>query len=72
MNKTKKNFYTVKEVYDIVFGGSLSKTTIHQLIKTGKIPAVEFMTKKLIPAYWVDECLSKANSKPEAATGATP
>ncbi|MGL5269032.1 MAG: helix-turn-helix domain-containing protein [Selenomonadaceae bacterium] len=67
MNGKKKNFYTVSEVCEIVFDGSLSKTTIHQLVRNGKIPAVSFMSKKLIPAYWVEDCLAKANCKPVGA-----
>lgn len=61
MTENKPNFYTVNQVYEIVFQGTLSKTTIHHMIRRGKIPVVEFMTKKLIPAYWVDECLAKAH-----------
>ncbi|WP_418627482.1 hypothetical protein [Anaerosinus sp.] len=61
INENKPNFYTVNQVHQLVFQGSLSKTTIHHMIRQGKIPTVEFMTKKLIPAFWVDECLAKAH-----------
>lgn len=59
----KPNFYTVNQVYDLVFQGTLSKTTIHQMIRQGKIPAVEFVRKKLIPAYWVENCIAKAHGR---------
>jgi hypothetical protein len=64
MNENKKNYYTVSEVYENVFLGALSKTTIHQLIKKGKIPSVVFLSKKLIPAWWVLAEIEKANHKP--------
>lgn len=63
MNAERKNFYTVSEVYNLVFQGALSKTTIHKMIRTGKIPSVEFMSKKLVPAYWVEECLAKTQGQ---------
>lgn len=66
MTEKKKNFYTISQVQELVFCGSLSKTTIHQLVKKEKIPSVSFMSKKLIPAYWVEECLAKANCNPSA------
>ncbi|WP_110954728.1 helix-turn-helix transcriptional regulator [Anaerosinus massiliensis] len=66
MSEKKKNFYTISQVQELVFEGSLSKTTIHQLVKKGKIPSVSFMSKKLIPSYWVEECLAKANCNPSA------
>ncbi|WP_196600382.1 hypothetical protein [Pectinatus frisingensis] len=61
MDEKKVNFYTVNQVYDKVFQGTLSKTTIHHMIKQGKIPSVEFVRKKLIPAYWVEKCIAKAH-----------
>lgn len=61
-NESKQNYYTVQQVYDVVFQKTLSKTTIHQMIKRGKIPSVQFCRKTLIPAYWVDECISKAHT----------
>ena len=64
MDKKEKNYYTVTEVKEYVFFGALSLTTVHQLIKKGKIPSVTFLSKKLIPAWWVIEELEKANRKP--------
>jgi len=61
MTESKPNFYTVNQVHQLVFQGTLSKTTIHHMIRNGKIPAAEFMTKKLIPAYWVEDCIAKAH-----------
>jgi hypothetical protein len=63
MNENKPNFYTVTQVHDLVFRSALSKTTIHQMIRAGKIPTVDFLSKKLIPAYWVDECLAKSRGE---------
>ena len=63
MDESKPNFYTVTQVHDIVFRGSLSKTTIHQMVRKKQIPSVEFLSKKLIPAYWVEACLAKAHGK---------
>ena len=60
-NENKPNFYTVAQVHELVFRGALSKSTIHGMIRQGKIPTVEFMSKKLIPAYWVDDCIAKAH-----------
>lgn len=59
----KPNFYTVNQVHELVFMGTLSKTTIHQMIRRGKIPTIDFMTKKLIPAFWVEECLAKSRGE---------
>ena len=61
MNTNKTNYYTVNQVYDIVFQGALSNTSIHQLIRQGKIPTVDFLRKRLIPAYWVEDCIAKAH-----------
>lgn len=63
MTENKPNFYTVNQVFETVFQGAVSKTTIHQMIRRGKIPVVEFTTKKLIPAYWVEQCLAKARGE---------
>lgn len=64
MHTEKKNFYTVSDIHKIIFFGSLSKTTIHTLIRKGKIPSVAFMSKRLIPAWWVENALKEANEAP--------
>lgn len=61
-NESKANYYTVQQVYDDVFQRTLSKTTIHQMIKKGKIPGVKFCRKTLIPAYWVEDFINKAHT----------
>lgn len=58
----KANYYTVSQVYNLVFGGLVSKTTIHKLIRSGEIPSEEFLRKRLIPAWWVDRTLERAHN----------
>jgi|GEM_PF-2045009 len=56
-----KNYFTVKEVAQIVFGGTLSITTIHHLIDKGNIPAEKFGRRKLVLGGWVREKIRQAN-----------
>lgn len=65
MHSERKNFYTVSDIHKIIFLGSLSRTTIHNLIRKGKIPSVAFMSKRLIPAWWVENALKEANQAPK-------
>ena len=58
----KPNYYTVGQVYDLVFSQLVSKTTIHKLIRKGEIPSENFLQKKLIPAWWVEQQIQKAHS----------
>lgn len=56
-----KNYYTVKEVAQIVFSGALSITTIHNLIDRGTIPCEKFGKRKLILGAWVKEKIERAS-----------
>ncbi len=58
----KPNYYTVGQVYELVFSQLISKTTIHKLIRKGEIPSENFLQKKLIPAWWVEQQIQKAHS----------
>lgn len=49
-----KNFYNVKEFHKIL-NSSVSKTTIYNQIKAGKIPVTYIGNCTLIPGYWVDD-----------------
>lgn len=55
-----KNYYTVREVADLVFGRSISVTTIHHLIDDGTIPAERYGRRKLILGHWVRDRISHA------------
>ena len=57
----KRNFYTTKEVIEVVFDGNISMTTIHKLINDEKIPCVKLCKKKLIPASWVEKEIAKGH-----------
>lgn len=49
-----KNFYNVKEFYEIL-AGTTCLTNIYKQIKDGNIPAVYIGNRTLIPGYWVDD-----------------
>lgn len=59
---TNPNYYTVGQIHDIVFSQLISKTTIHKLIRSGEIPSENFLQKKLIPAWWVEQQIQRAHS----------
>lgn len=65
MEEKKRNFYTVKEVREIVFSNNLSATTLHKLIRAGEIPSETFCSKKLIPAWWVEEKIKQGRGVKE-------
>lgn len=51
----KRIFYTVKETKELIFGDTLSLSTLYKLIQIGEIPSVEFNSKKLVPASWINK-----------------
>lgn len=51
-----KNFYTVNQLHELL-EGTVSKATLHVMIRNGKIPSVAFMSKRLVPGEWVRENL---------------
>lgn len=57
----KRNYYTAKEVRELVYDSQISLTTLHKLMNSGKIPFIQFCRKRLIPASWVDVELEKAH-----------
>lgn len=62
MADTKTNYYTIDQVYNDVYNRQLSKTTIHKLCRAGKIPSERIVRKFLIPAWWVQEQLARAQA----------
>lgn len=56
MINTAQNFYTVKQLHELL-EGNVSKTTLQVMIRNGKIPSVAFMSKRLVPGSWVRENL---------------
>lgn len=59
----QRNFYSVKEVREIVYNGNISNTTLHKLINTNKIPCIQLNKRRLIPASWVEEEIAKGHAK---------
>ncbi len=57
-----RNFYTVKEVRELVYDNCVSITTMHKLINAKQIPAVQLCKKRLIPARWVEKEIEKVNA----------
>lgn len=60
--ETKPNYYTIDDVFNNVYNRQISKTTIHKLCREGKIPSERFVRKFLVPAWWVERQLAKAQS----------
>lgn len=58
--ETKPNYYTIDDVFNNVYNRQLSKTTIQKLCRAGKIPSERFVHKILVPAWWVERQLEKA------------
>jgi len=56
----EQQFYTCKQVQELVFNGALSITSVYVMVKKGEIPSVKYLKKRLIPATWVKEALRKA------------
>ncbi len=52
MELTQK-YYTINQVQELVFGGALSKTSLHIMARKGQIPTVKFLNKRLVPVSWV-------------------
>lgn len=61
----KRNFYTVKEVRELVYNNNLSISTIHKLIKQDVIPYTQLCRKRLIPAWWVEDQIQKGRECPD-------
>ena len=53
---TKRLYYTVDELYQLLTG-CVSKQSIYYQIKVGKIPEKRFGEKPLIPASYVEDFL---------------
>lgn len=62
MATSKPNFYTIDQVYNDVYNRQLSKTTIHKLCRAGTIPSQRIVRKVLVPAWWVEQQLAKAQA----------
>ena len=58
----KANYYTIDQIYNDIYNRQISKTTIYKLCRKGKIPSERFVRKFLVPAWWVDRQLAKAQS----------
>ena len=56
----EQQFYTCKQVQELVFKGALSITSVYVMVKKGEIPSVKYLKKRLIPAKWVKDELRKA------------
>lgn len=63
MNTEQRNFYSVKEVRQLVFNGLLSIGTLHKKIADGEIPAIALCKKRLIPASWVEAQIASARGE---------
>lgn len=48
-----RTYFTVDEVLNLIFNNTVSKSSVHKMIQEGKIPAVSYCRKKLIPVSWV-------------------
>lgn len=59
----RKNFYSVKEFYQIL-NFQVSKTTIYNQIKSGKIPVTYIGNCTLIPGYWVEDFCKRCKIEP--------
>ncbi len=55
----KRNYYTVREIRELVFDCQLSVTTIHKLMNTNQIPYVQLCRKRLVPAWWAEAEIKK-------------
>lgn len=60
--ETKSNYYTIDQIYNDIYNRHISKTTIYKLCRKGKIPSERFMRKFLVPAWWVERQLEKAQA----------
>lgn len=56
----EKKFYSVSEVQEEVFSGTLTRPTILKLIKNGEIPSIRVGKKTLIPGAWARKILQQA------------
>ncbi|WP_273038488.1 hypothetical protein [Schwartzia succinivorans] len=57
---SEQQFYTVKQVKDLLFNGALSITSVYVMVRRGEIPSVKYLNKRLIPGKWVRDELRKA------------
>lgn len=60
-----KNFYSVNELIAIIGEGVISKATIYNQIRCGKIPVTYFGCRALIPAYWVEQFVNANRCRQE-------
>ncbi|MGM9533750.1 MAG: helix-turn-helix domain-containing protein [Intestinibacter sp.] len=60
-----KNFYSVNELISIIGEGVISKATVYNQIRNGKIPVAYFGCRALIPAYWVEQFVAANRCKQE-------
>lgn len=54
-----RNFYTVKEMRELVYDNNISITTLHKLMNNNVIPFTQLCRKRLIPAWWVEQEIQK-------------
>ncbi|MBO6305655.1 MAG: hypothetical protein J6M62_11380 [Selenomonadaceae bacterium] len=52
-------YYAIKDVHTLIFDGAISLTTLHKLVRNGDIPSSQFLKRRLIPSWWVEEQIAK-------------
>jgi len=59
MVNMKKTLFTVNQAWE-VFGGTISRTFLYKMMRTGQIPCVQIGHRKLISGAWVEKILKEA------------
>jgi len=59
-NGKDKMFWTLDEVRDQIYDGKVSKSTMFNMVRSGKIPSTRLVRRIFIPGWWVDRQIAIA------------
>ena len=60
--KTARAWWTLDDVVKVVFANKLSKTTLYNLARSGKVPATRFGHRWSTPNSWVQYQIHQGNA----------
>ena len=60
--KAVRAWWTLEDVIHVVFADQLSKTTLYNLVRSGKVPSTRFGHRWFIPNSWVQYQIRQGNA----------
>ena len=62
--RNAKNYYTIDETKELIFGNIVSKSSMLIMVKKGEIPTIKVQTRRFVPSWYIEKMLALAKNEP--------